>query len=132
MKMITKDTDYAIRAVVYLAKVKDRFVSSSEIAKKEKIPLLYLRRILQVLIRNNLAVSKEGIGGGVRLKVKPENINIADMIGMIQGQIKISKCMFRKKMCANRKNCMLRKKIQSVEELVIQKFRNVTIQDLLS
>ena len=49
MKLLTKETDYAVRALVYLAANRDRFVSSREISKEEEIPLPYLRRILQKL-----------------------------------------------------------------------------------
>jgi len=38
MKLITKNSDYALRAVVYLAKNRKAFSSSLEIAGSEKIP----------------------------------------------------------------------------------------------
>ncbi len=130
--MITKNSDYAIRAIIYLAGHRERFVPSSEIAEQENIPLIYLRRILQQLIKSKIAESKEGATGGVKLKAEPKNISVAQIINIIQGGIQMLDCMFRKQICENRAHCVLRKKIMSIEEKVKQEFLQLSIQDLLS
>jgi transcriptional regulator, BadM/Rrf2 family len=85
-----------------------------------------------VLIRNNIAVSREGVGGGVRLAGDPRSINVADVVRMMQGDITLSECMFRKKMCANRPRCLLRRKIMAIEEKVNREFERISIADLMS
>ena len=115
---------------MYLSKEKNRFVSSTEIADAVRIPLFYVRRILPELTKNGILISREGIGGGVKLKKKPGVIRILDLIKIFQGDIKISECMFRKKICANRSKCVLRAEIKKIENLVEQKFRNITIKKL--
>jgi Rrf2 family protein len=131
MKMITKNSDYAIRAIIYLAGNRQRFVPSSEIAEKEKIPVIYLRRILQQLIKSKIAESKEGVAGGVKLKIEPEDISVAQILNIVQGGVQMLECMFRKKICANRAHCVLRKRIMNIEEKVKQEFLRLSIQDLL-
>ncbi len=130
--MITKNSDYAIRAIIYLASNRGRFVPSSEISKKEKIPLIYLRRILQELIKSKIAQSKEGATGGVKLKVDPANISIAQIINIIQGKIQMIECMFRKEICKNRASCALRKRIMGIENKVKEEFSQLSIQDLVN
>ncbi|MFH1063364.1 MAG: Rrf2 family transcriptional regulator [Candidatus Omnitrophota bacterium] len=132
MKMITKNSDYAIRAIIYLAGRRMRFVPSSEISEKEKIPLIYLRRILQQLIKSKIAESKEGVAGGVKLRLEPADISVAQIINIMQGGIQILDCMFRKQLCKNRARCVLRKRIMSIEEKVKQEFLQLSIQDLLN
>ena len=131
MKIITKDSDYAVRAIVYLERNRGRFVSSSEISKKENIPLIFLRRILQKLIKGKIAKSKEGVNGGVKLIVSAQKISVADVINMIQGQIQLIECMFREKVCENREKCIFRKKVLGIEKNVIKEFSKLTIKDLL-
>lgn len=80
-----------------LAFNRDQFVSAHQISKQENIPYYYLRRILQVLIQNNLAVSKEGNSGGVQLACSPANVRVSDVIQLFQGEIQLSDWMFRKK-----------------------------------
>ena len=59
MKLLTKNTDYAVRALLHLARRKKEFVSSREISREEKIPLHYLRRILQKLKEEKLVSARE-------------------------------------------------------------------------
>jgi Rrf2 family protein len=131
MKLLTKETDYAIRAIVNLARHHDGLVSSRDISRQEGIPLQFLRRILQSLIKAGLIESKEGANGGVCLKADPAGIRIADLIRLFQGKIQLTECMFRKRICSNRKTCVLRKRINRIESMVTREFEGLTIMDLL-
>jgi Rrf2 family cysteine metabolism transcriptional repressor len=131
MKLITKETDYAIRAVMRLAATGSYYLSSRDIAEKEEIPLHFLRRILQTLIKAGLVESKEGVSGGVRLKARPERIHLSDVMHVFQGDIQLSECVFRKRICSNRDKCVIRRRIRTVEDMVAEQFGNITIADLL-
>ena len=132
MKLLTKETDYVIRAVMNLARGNSEFASSRDISEQEDIPLHFLRRILQSLMKKRLIESKEGVSGGVRLMAKPENIHLTDLIKIFQGDIQLSECMFRSKLCSNRKTCVLRKRISGIEDIVTREFDKITIADLLN
>lgn len=132
MRLITKETDYAIRAVMQLARRPGVFVSSAEMAAAEKIPLPFLRRILQRLLKAGLVASREGISGGVSLRARPERIQLLDIMKVFQGQIELSECMFRKKLCANRGTCVLRRRIRAIEQRLTDEFAGISIADLLS
>ena len=131
MKFLTKNTDYAVRAILGLAGNPTVFVSSREIADKQKIPYQFLRGILQVLIKNGFVESKEGAGGGVRILKDAAEIKIIDLIKLFQGEIELSECMFRQKICENRNTCVLRSEIKRIEEMVNKEFGDLTIQKLL-
>ena len=132
MKLLTKETDYAIRAIMNMAGQEGRFVSSRTISAQEEIPLHFLRRILQTLIKNCIIESKEGIAGGARLRTEPGKIRLADLIKMFQGEIQLSECMFRRRICANRGSCVLRKRIGRIEQMVTREFEQITIGDLIN
>jgi Rrf2 family protein len=132
MKLLTKDTDYAVRAIVYLARNDDGYRSSREISEQEGIPLQFLRRVLRRLAKAGLVTSREGVTGGVKLKAGPGEIRVSDIIRIFQGDIELSDCMFRKRLCANRATCVLRKRIKSIEMMVSREFEKVTIARLLS
>ena len=131
MKLLTKESDYAIRAVMNLARHGNGFVSSRQIAQEEQIPLQFLRRILVTLTKHGIVESKEGIAGGARLRVSPDTVRLADLIRIFQGRIQLSECMFRKRLCANRRTCVLRKRIANIERLVATEFEKITIGDLI-
>jgi Rrf2 family protein len=131
MKLLTKETDYAIRAAMNLARRGDGFASSRSISTQEKIPLHFLRRILQTLIKGGLVESKEGVAGGFRLRAAADDISIARLIRLFQGNIELSQCMFRRRICSNRKTCVLKKRIAAIESMVEREFEDMTVGDLL-
>jgi Rrf2 family protein len=130
MKLITKETDYALRALLNLAR-DGGYMSSRTIAGKEGIPLHFLRRILQSLIKAGVIESKEGASGGVRLKARPADIRLTDIIKIFQGRIQFSECIFRKKICTNHATCVIRRRLERIESKVADELGNTTIADLL-
>ena len=131
MKLLTKNTDYAVRALIELAQKKDEYISAREISDKQDIPYEYLRKILQKLISNEYATSKEGGKGGVKISSKPEEIKVIDIINLFQGEVQLSECVFRKQICQNRATCVLRKNIRRIENMVREEFEGITIESLL-
>ncbi|HOC02346.1 MAG TPA: Rrf2 family transcriptional regulator [Candidatus Ratteibacteria bacterium] len=131
MRFITKDSDYAVRALVCIAKSRD-FVSAREISAKTKIPLPFLRRILRKLAEENIIESREGVSGGVRLKQNPHLIQLEKIVHIFQGDIKISDCLFRNKACPNRKTCTLRNKLKNIEKEIKKEFKKITIASLIN
>ena len=132
MKPFRKDADYAVRALLFLAMQDgDEFISTFVIAGELGIPLNFLRRICSRLIQAEILETKEGACGGVRLIRKPDTINIRELTELFQGAWEISECTFRKELCVNRSNCVLRRRLLAVEESMLRQFEAITIQTLL-
>ena len=131
MQLLNKNTDYAIRALIYLAQRRKVFTSSREISDNGNIPLQFVRRILQDLKQANFLDSKEGATGGVKLIKDPSVISLTAIIELFQGKVQISACMFRNKICPNRSECVLRNRILSIEQKMILEFQALTIQTLI-
>jgi Rrf2 family protein len=131
MKVLTKHTDYAVRALISLGMKSGSWVSAKAVSGEQAIPYQFLRRILQELIKNGLVLSKEGAGGGVMLGKDPDTIRVKDVIEIFQGQVQVSECMFRKQLCSNRANCVLRHEIMRIEQLVNDEFSKVTVGKLI-
>jgi Rrf2 family protein len=131
MKLLNKGTDYAVRALLGLAVSRGELTTARELSAGQNIPYQFLRRILSKLIEEGYVSAKEGASGGVRLAVKPEKIGLMDVLRIFQGEIVLSECMFRKKMCANRATCVLRKRIKSIEQKVAGEFEGITLGTLL-
>ena len=130
MKVLTKNTDYAVRALLELASHDQELVSAKEISEHQKIPYEYLRKILSRLIKEGIVESREGGSGGFRLKAAPSKIRITDLIKIFQGNVQLSECLFRQNICPNRSHCILRKNILKVEKKIIKEFNAITIKKL--
>ena len=132
MKILTKKTDYAARALVSIAgRDADGFVPASRIAEIESIPELFLRGILQILIKEKILLAKEGRSGGVRLNLSPRRITLARLIDIFQDGVCVSDCVFRKSSCAHSLGCPLRPRLAAIEKRLAAEFKGITIADLL-
>jgi Rrf2 family protein len=132
MHLLNKYTDYAVRALLTLAQNKNERISSARIAKTQAIPLPYMRRILQDLVKTGFVDAKEGKTGGIMLVRDPRTITIGEIIRSFQGEITVSECLFRKKICPNRSTCVLRQRIVGIEKKVAGELERITVADLLN
>ncbi len=131
MKIITRDTDYAIRALAFLAKKEDRTISVSELVRVLRIPRPFLRKIMQILNKKGVLLSQRGIGGGFKLAASPKKIFIMDILQIFQGTPSLAECLFKKTLCPDRPFCPLRKKIDSLENYVFSELKKTTIAGLV-
>lgn len=131
MKLITRDTDYAIRALVFMAKHKKEIVSASRMVEALGIPRPFLRKLLQVLNNKGILKSYKGTGGGFLLAKADNKINVIDLIGIFQDDLSINECLFKKGICPNIRTCALRKKINNIKTYAVSQLKPVTIAALL-
>ena len=131
MKLITRDTDYALRAICFIVKQKNKIVAVGELVKELKIPRPFLRKILQVLNKKGILVSYKGKGGGFSLAKPAEKIYLSDLMRIFQGRFQLNECLFKKVLCPNIRKCPLRKKMDKIEGYVIRELKPITIASLL-
>jgi Rrf2 family protein len=82
----TRSTAYALLAVGYIAKQQDKkVILSQDIAGKYDIPLEYLLKILQQLVRANVLRSKRGPRGGFFLAKPTAKISMLQIIEAVDG-----------------------------------------------
>lgn len=130
MRLVTKDTDYAIRALVFLTK-RGKRVSAAGLVKQLNIPYPFLRQIMQELGKNKIVKSYKGRGGGFELRKSASNIYILDLMKIFQGSLELTKCMVKNKICPDVKKCILRKKVKEIENNIKSEFKNITIAGLI-
>lgn len=130
MKLLTRDTDYAVRALLAMAARKS-IVTVSDLVAELKIPQPFLRRILQRLNKANVLQSLKGQEGGFVIKRSPANISLVDLMAIFQGPVQLNECLFKKKVCPNRKTCPLRSEIREIEDFALKKLQSITIAKLL-
>jgi len=83
---ISRSTGYALLAVGYIAKhQKDGIILSQTISKEYKIPLEYLLKILQQLVRANVLRSKRGPRGGFSLAKPTRKITMLQIVEAVDG-----------------------------------------------
>ena len=130
MKLINKNTDYAIKALCFIAKQKG-IISVGELSKRLSIPRPFLRRILQMLNKADILTSYKGKKGGFKLCRDSKDIYVKELIEIFQGPLLLSNCFIGNKLCYDFKSCPLRKKIKKIERDIIKKIQKLTIASLI-
>ena len=131
MKLITRNTDYAVRALCCIAEKKEEVISTDRFVKSLEMPRPFLRKILQTLTKEGLLNSSKGKNGGFSLAVSPEKITLIEVMKIFQGSIRLSEHKFKKSDCPHIKDCLLKKKIDEIEKEVIAKLKAITISSIL-
>jgi len=85
---VSRSTGYALLAVGYIAKHQGNgVVLSQDISKQYDIPLEYLLKILQQLVRANVLRSKRGPRGGFSLAKPTNKITMLEVIEAVDGPL---------------------------------------------
>ncbi len=132
MKLITRYTDYSIRALIFIARKKGEIITASDLVENLKIPRPFLRRLLQILNKEKILKSYKGKGGGFRLLRAPDKIYIVDLIKIFQGPLRLNECIFKKNICPNIKVCRFKNRLDKIEKNVILELKPITISSLLN
>lgn len=89
---LTLFTDYAIRVLLFLANEPERLVTVGEIAKKYDVSQHHLVKVVQDLVKNGYVKSTKGRGGGMRLAVQPQEINIGEIVKKFEPEMQMIDC----------------------------------------
>ncbi len=105
---ITKQADYALRAMLFLAQLPpNQRAATSQIADEQAIPPSFLAKIISQLSIAGLIHTSRGARGGVSLAVSPEKISILDVVEAIDGPLALNECTLNPSICPLGPNCPL-------------------------
>ncbi len=94
MLELSRKSDYALRAVIYLARIEEqRYGRVSEIAKAKDIPQAFLAQILPLLATRGVVKSQQGAHGGYALAREPKSISFLEVIESVEGPLRLNKCI---------------------------------------
>jgi Rrf2 family protein len=106
---ITRQADYAVRAVLYLARMKsEQRAATSTIAQEQRIPPSFLAKIISQLSIAGLLHTSRGARGGVTLAREPGDITLLEVIEAIDGPIMLNECVGDGAACTFDDNCPLK------------------------
>ncbi len=127
---ITRETDYAIRCVYYLAGKKNGVTMVDEISKEMNIPKSFLAKILQKLGKVTLVKSYRGVKGGFILARAPQEISLLDVIEAIQGPVAMNICALDKTLCERSSGCAIHPVWVEIRKQVEQALRKKNFASL--
>jgi Rrf2 family protein len=127
--IFSKATGYGIRALAYLARQNDvGLCGLNEIASSERIPPVYLRKLLGELRRHRIVESVKGVHGGYLLARKPQQITFWDVFLLLDHDPYLDECL----LCGSRddnQRCSFCGEWKRIREELIGSLKRNTIAD---
>jgi len=124
---ITRQADYAMRAVLYLSKLgPERRAATSQIAEEQHIPPSFLAKIVSQLSVAGLLQTSRGARGGVSLARSPEEISFLEVVEAIDGPILLNECVADGSSCAFGETCSLRPVFCEAQSELVTRLENTT------
>jgi Rrf2 family protein len=131
MMELTRKGEYAIRGVVYLAKLKPGEVALiSEIAESTDVPQTFLAKILQSFAKIGIVNSFRGTGGGFVLGRPASQITLREVVEAVEGPIMPNRCLMGESGCEFNKTCLVHPVWREVQSRVVEVLNSVTIEEL--
>lgn len=89
---LTKQTNYAIRIMMYCAANQGRLSQIPEIANAYGLSEVFLFKILKPLTKNGLVESVRGRNGGIRLARDAGEIRLSEVVRVTEDNFEMAEC----------------------------------------
>ena len=124
---------YALRVMIDLAETgAEGYVAMKTIAERQGLSLKYLERILPILVKNDLVEGVQGKGGGYRLRRKPEEYRIGEILRLTEGNLAPVSCLeCDAKPCDRREQCRTIGMWTRFHDMINDFFDGITLADLM-
>ena len=130
---ITRQADYAIRAIRYLARQgSSQRVATSTVAREMKIPPSFLAKIISQLSIAGLLHTSRGARGGVSLAHEPKEISVLDVVEAIDGPILLNECVGDPANCDFSDDCLVHPIWKEVQESLVKRLSETRFDQLYS
>ena len=131
MIRMSRETDYAVLLLTHLARNDALLLASArELAQETHLPLPTTSKLLKVLARAGVLISQRGPNGGYTLARNPEEINIVEVIGAIEGPVALTDCVDRPGYCLHETTCQVRGNWQTINSRVVDALRQISLAEM--
>ena len=131
MIRINRQTDYAIRVLLALAKQGDEaMLPTSQIQEEMLIPKALSMRIVAELAKGGFIITYPGRDGGLKLARPAAEINLRQVVTHFEKNFTLSECLHDQGNCPFDNSCPVRRRWSRLQTLILQELENTTFEEL--
>ena len=93
MFRLSRMTDYAVVVLSQMARSDHVVFAAPDLADATGLPLPSVSKVLRLLALGRLIESRRGAAGGYVLARAPKDINVAQIIGALEGPVSLTACV---------------------------------------
>jgi len=133
MDILRRNTDYALRLMVSLARHQENgSVSTRLAAQEQEVSYQLACKLMQQLHDAKLVESTMGPKGGFRLSREAADISLLDVIQAVQGPLSLNRCLLEEPCCPRQGVCPVRAKMGELQGRMGEYLGGVTLEELAS
>ena len=125
---------YALRLLVDLAEnqIGEGYVKLQEIADRQNVSKKYAERMMAALSLQKLVEAHQGVGGGYRLRVRPEDCRVSDVLSAVHEDAAPVACLScGQNDCPRAETCRTLPMWAKLDGMIHDFFDGVTVADLM-
>ena len=131
MKLVpTRRTDYAIRALVFIANAEESPVKARDVGEAMDLPTGVLQQVLRELQVAGIVSSRPGPAGGFALARPPDQITVLQIVEAMEGPLRTSACALRGGPCHWDDVCALHRVWSSAREALCGELDEATLDQV--
>ena len=128
---LTLHTDYALRALMYVAMKGEALATIDEIAAIFAISKGHLMKVVNRLARMGYLETVRGKKGGIRLGQSSAEINVAAVVRDMEEELGVLGCLQGRGYCRIKGCCVLRTALREATDAFLAVLGRLTLEDLL-
>ena len=133
MDVLRRNTDYGLRMMAVLAEHfnNGRLMSARQLATDGNFSYELGCKILQKLHKAGLVESSMGPKGGFALRRKPSEITLMEIINVLQGRIRLNRCLLGGEGCEFESDCEINTKLSCLQLYIDGYLGGITLAEIL-
>ena len=129
---ISKFTDYTFRALIYLARHREKNATVNSLAEYLEVSEHHMKKVIHKLAKTEYIISTKGRNGGLKLGVEPREINLGKVLIATEENLSLVECMDNSKLCPlMTSGCKLKGIISNSLQSFINELSQYTLEDIL-
>lgn len=129
---LSKFTDYAFRALIYLANNRDKLCTVEELGESLNASEHHIKKVIHKLAKTEYIISSKGRGGGLQLGLEPEEINLGEVLKFTEDNLNIVECFNKPESCPFMSSgCKLKTISAGALNNFINEFSRYNLKDIL-
>jgi Rrf2 family nitric oxide-sensitive transcriptional repressor len=128
---ISKFSDYAFRALVYLANHSNKLCTVEELSEQLQTSPHHMKKVVHKLASSDYIISLKGRTGGLRLGRAPEKINLGEVLTFTEENLNMFECFSNSNCPLIFGGCKLKAISQTALSKFIDEFSAYSLADIL-
>jgi Rrf2 family transcriptional regulator, nitric oxide-sensitive transcriptional repressor len=124
-------TDFTLRVLMYCAAHPERLTTIAEMADRHGVSKNHLMKIVNDLARQGIIETIRGRGGGLRLRKRPADIRVGDIVRNCETDFRLVECFDRRtNACSLISTCRLKGLFGSALQAYFSELDAATLADI--